>query len=60
MENSKYSPIFFIYFRKLQQEIKSKMRERQDYQAYYYRPIQSKYYRFDREMVQRDKERAGD
>ncbi|VEN45752.1 unnamed protein product [Callosobruchus maculatus] len=40
-----------IKLRKLEQQIKQKMGERQDYQAYYYRPILAKYHRVSREAA---------
>lgn len=33
----------------LEKQIKSKMAERHDYQAYYYRPVMAKYHRVSRE-----------
>ncbi|ENN72168.1 NADH dehydrogenase [ubiquinone] 1 beta subcomplex subunit 5, mitochondrial [Dendroctonus ponderosae] len=38
-----------IMLRKLENEIMNKMKERNDYQAYYYQPIVAKYYRATRE-----------
>ncbi|XP_065157592.1 NADH dehydrogenase [ubiquinone] 1 beta subcomplex subunit 5, mitochondrial isoform X2 [Atheta coriaria] len=38
--------------RKLEVEIKEKMKERQDYQAYYYRPITAKYHRATRDTAE--------
>jgi NADH dehydrogenase (ubiquinone) 1 beta subcomplex subunit 5 len=35
--------------RKLEQDIKDKMAERKDYQAYYYRPVIAKYHRIAKE-----------
>lgn len=38
--------------RKLEKEIKAKMAERNDYQAYYYRPAIAKYHRISREAAE--------
>ncbi|RZC36288.1 NDUF B5 domain containing protein [Asbolus verrucosus] len=38
-----------MQLRKLEKEIKKKMAERHDYQAYYYRPVMAKYHRISRE-----------
>ncbi|XP_030386411.1 NADH dehydrogenase [ubiquinone] 1 beta subcomplex subunit 5, mitochondrial [Scaptodrosophila lebanonensis] len=37
--------------RKLEEEIRRKMSERNDYQAYYYRPIMAKYHRISKEAA---------
>jgi len=37
--------------RKLEKQIKAKMAERNDYQAYYYRPVLAKYHRISREAA---------
>ncbi|CAH0552863.1 unnamed protein product [Brassicogethes aeneus] len=37
--------------RELEDQIKKKMSERNDYQAYYYRPVLAKYYRISREAA---------
>ncbi|CAG9838063.1 unnamed protein product [Diabrotica balteata] len=37
--------------RKLEKEVKHKMAERNDYQAYYYRPVAAKYHRITRETA---------
>lgn len=36
----------------LEKEIKRKMGENQDYEAYYYRPVTAKYYRFTKEVAE--------
>lgn len=41
----------YIIFRLLENEIKQKMAERNDYQAYYYRPVAAKYHRVSREAA---------
>ncbi|CAH2006614.1 unnamed protein product [Acanthoscelides obtectus] len=40
-----------IKLRRLEKRIKEKMGERQDYQAYYYRPVLAKYHRISREAA---------
>ena len=40
-----------IHFRKLENEIRAKMAERNDYQAYYYRPAIAKYHRISKEAA---------
>lgn len=40
-----------IQMRKLEAKIKSKMAERKDYQAYYYRPVTAKYLRVSKEAA---------
>lgn len=37
--------------RKLERQIKDKMADRQDYQAYYYRPASAKYHRVSKEAA---------
>lgn len=37
--------------RKLEKEIKEKMAERRDYQAYYYRPVTAKYHRVAKQVA---------
>ena len=38
--------------RKLEAEIKAKMAERRDYQAYYYRPVMAKYHRVAKQVAE--------
>nr|XP_013189693.1 unnamed protein product [Amyelois transitella] len=49
-----------IKLRALEKEIVKKMAERQDYQAYYYRPLVNKYMRIERKTGEEMQERAGD
>lgn len=44
----------------LESEIKQKMAERKDYQAYYYRPILAKYHRVVREAAEQSEKLRGD
>lgn len=46
--------------RKLEREIKNKMAERHDYQAYYYRPAVAKYHRVAKEVADELDALAGD
>ncbi|KAF5277432.1 hypothetical protein FQA39_LY06245 [Lamprigera yunnana] len=46
--------------RQLENEIKVKMHDRQDYQAYYYRPVMSKYHRISREVADKLEATSGD
>uniref|UniRef100_A0A1B6MCI3 NADH dehydrogenase [ubiquinone] 1 beta subcomplex subunit 5, mitochondrial n=1 Tax=Graphocephala atropunctata TaxID=36148 RepID=A0A1B6MCI3_9HEMI len=46
--------------RRVAKEIKNKMAERHDYQAYYYRPVTAKYFRETREITQKTKEIMGE
>lgn len=46
--------------RELEKQIKAKMAERQDYQAYYYRPMVNKYLRRDKEMGDEAHDRLGE
>lgn len=38
-------------FRKIERQVKTKMSERSDYQAYYYRPVLAKYHRLSKEAA---------
>lgn len=40
-----------IQLRKLEKQIKDKMAERKDYQAYYYQPVTAKYLRVSKEAA---------
>lgn len=40
-----------IQLRKLERKIKNLMRERQDFQAYYYRPVTTKYLKVSKEAA---------
>lgn len=51
---------FLICFRKLEEKIRAKMSERNDYQAYYYRPVIAKYHRISKEAADELKELRGD
>lgn len=46
--------------RRLEKEVKDKMAERSDYQAYYYRPAMAKYHRISREVAIELEELRGD
>ncbi|CAH1173878.1 unnamed protein product [Phaedon cochleariae] len=46
--------------RKLEKQIKQKMAERNDYQAYYYRPVAAKYHRISREAADQLESIRGD
>ncbi|XP_018577796.1 NADH dehydrogenase [ubiquinone] 1 beta subcomplex subunit 5, mitochondrial [Anoplophora glabripennis] len=46
--------------RMLERDVKQKMAERQDYQAYYYRPVLAKYHRVTREAAQELENLRGD
>lgn len=46
--------------RALEKEILAKMGERQDYQAYYYRPMVNKYMRIEKKTGEEIVERIGD
>lgn len=46
--------------RQLEKDIKAKMAERRDYQAYYYRPIIAKYHRVAKEVAEELEALAGD
>lgn len=46
MENEKRQ------MRKVEAQIKQKMSERHDYQAYYYRPVSAKYHRIAKESYE--------
>lgn len=48
------------FFRALEQKVKQKMRERQDYQAYYYQPVKGKYHRISKESADEVKSLMGD
>jgi NADH dehydrogenase (ubiquinone) 1 beta subcomplex subunit 5 len=59
--------LHFIYeeelkmkLRKLEKDIKDKMAERRDYQAYYYRPVDAKYHRIAKQVAEELKELEGD
>lgn len=41
-----------IRLRQLEKKVKTLMHERQDYQAYYYKPVMAKYYRQSREYYE--------
>ncbi|KAB0802727.1 hypothetical protein PPYR_04913 [Photinus pyralis] len=45
--------------RKLEKEVKEKMKERNDYQAYYYQPVMAKYHRISRETADKLEEIRG-
>lgn len=46
--------------RQLEQEIRDKMAERNDYQAYYYRPAIAKYHRIAKEVSEEIESLMGD
>ena len=52
--------MFFLYCRKLEDEIRVKMSERNDYQAYYYRPAIAKYHRISKEAAEELEALRGD
>lgn len=49
-----------IKLRELEKKIIAKMGERQDYQAYYYRPLMNKYLRINKKTGDEIIERVGD
>ncbi|XP_045451697.1 NADH dehydrogenase [ubiquinone] 1 beta subcomplex subunit 5, mitochondrial [Melitaea cinxia] len=49
-----------VKLRALEKEVHAKMAERQDYQAYYYRPMVNKYHRIDKRTTDEMVERVGD
>ncbi|XP_047992752.1 NADH dehydrogenase [ubiquinone] 1 beta subcomplex subunit 5, mitochondrial [Leguminivora glycinivorella] len=49
-----------VKLRALEKEIQAKMAERQDYQAFYYRPMVNKYLRIEKKISEEMQERIGD
>lgn len=49
-----------VKLRELEKEILAKMKERQDYQAYYYRPMVNKYLRIEKKISEEMRDRVGD
>lgn len=49
-----------VKLRALEKEVHAKMKERHDYQAYYYRPMVNKYHRIDKRTTDEMVERIGD
>ncbi|XP_063699253.1 NADH dehydrogenase [ubiquinone] 1 beta subcomplex subunit 5, mitochondrial [Culicoides brevitarsis] len=50
-----------MQMRKLEQQVKEKMKEYQDYEAYYYRPVTAKYLRFQKKVTEnQEKNMLGD
>ena len=48
---SKFLTNLFTPYRQLEKDIRAKMAERNDYQAYYYRPAIAKYHRISKEAA---------
>lgn len=49
-----------MFYRILEEQIRDKMAERNDYQAYYYRPVIAKYHRISKEAADKVDDRYGD
>ncbi|KAI8439606.1 hypothetical protein MSG28_013333 [Choristoneura fumiferana] len=49
-----------VKLRQLEKDILAKMQERQDYQAYYYRPMVNKYLRIEKKVAEEMRDRLGD
>lgn len=54
------SLMMYFDFRKVEEKIREKLRERGDYQAYYYRPVLGKYHRASRESAEEQERIRGD